>query len=70
VRTKVIKVRTKFEKPPCYGSMYELGEEYMKDFCLTCRSFKECKKVGAGKSLKKVEIPAPVVKRGDVRSRW
>jgi len=43
-------------RPECFGSMYELGEEYMADHCMGCRAFNDCKDIGYGND----EIPASV----------
>ena len=44
-------------KPPCFGNMYELGEEYMCSNCLGCEFFNECKDEGYGND----EIPASIL---------
>jgi len=59
-------------RPGCFGSMYERGEEYMASHCMGCRAFNECSGIGGGVETIKASILVPAEPARDIEYavRW
>jgi len=66
------KIKTVYEKrPPCFGEMYALGEEFMASNCLGCRHFHDCEKRSDPAIETAVPLPPPEPDTyGELHVKW
>ena len=60
----------KFKRPPCFGHMYDLGEEHMAAHCMSCKAFNKCSKIGGGKEAQNVTIPRELDTWEELKGKW